>query len=169
MPPEARICHQTPGRVRIRIPSRKGDAEYFERLRGRLAGREDIVECRVNPLTAGVLLVAREADHALRALGEMDDMIRLVSGPRPRLAFSQVAPLERLDRFLKDMSRGFLGLNDIFFNGMLLTGLAQILRGRIEAPPWYTAFLVAHTIYFRSIKGEADTGVAAEAMDMDAD
>jgi hypothetical protein len=165
-PPEARVSHRTRSRVRVRIPSRRGDAGYFETLRERLSRHRDVEDIRVNPLTGSLLLVASEgARDALRVLDEFEDLLSLVEAPKEplaRISDQTVQPIFKLDKRLNQMTGGLFGMNDLVFNGMIAMGLFQIFRGRIEAPPWYTAFLVAHSIYFRAMRGEdavIETGI----------
>jgi hypothetical protein len=149
------------------VPSRRGDAGFFEALRERLSLNPEVEEVRVNPLTGSLLLVASEgAREAVHALDGLADLLALAKPARPplvSLSRQTVQPVIALDSRLQGLTGGQFGMNDLVFNGMIALGLLQILRGRIEPPPWYTAFLVAHSIYFRAMRGEdAVTGEGIE-------
>src|SRR5690349_17388730 len=55
-PPRARICHSSPGRVRVRIPERRYDTEYFNAIRELISAWPGVESVEVNPVTAGMLV-----------------------------------------------------------------------------------------------------------------
>lgn len=71
MIPRARVVHATPGRVRLKIGSKRGDAAYFQALLHALAEVEGVDRLQANPQTASVLLefssggLRRVSDEAL--------------------------------------------------------------------------------------------------------
>lgn len=56
MPPIAYVVHSLPGRVRLRVPSRRGDRRYFSQLPGMLQNVSGIAILRVNPAAGSVVL-----------------------------------------------------------------------------------------------------------------
>ncbi len=62
MIPDAHVSHGMARRLRIKIPSKKGDVSYFSTLRERLASCPGIEEIRVNPQT-GSALISYECDR----------------------------------------------------------------------------------------------------------
>ncbi len=54
MLPVAYIEHQIPGRMRLRVPERRGDVAFFERVVGALSKLSDVVELDGSPLTASI-------------------------------------------------------------------------------------------------------------------
>ncbi|MEZ0167989.1 hypothetical protein [Microvirga sp. TS319] len=52
----AHIVHRIAGRLRIKVPGRRHDAQYFQNLRRRLIDHPEIVDIKVNPCTASVLI-----------------------------------------------------------------------------------------------------------------
>src|SRR5689334_17759009 len=67
--PRARICHVSPGRVRVRIPERRYDAQYFAAVRELVSAWPGVESVEVNPVTAGVL-VRFAADPGGFSLGD---------------------------------------------------------------------------------------------------
>jgi hypothetical protein len=63
LPPDAYASHHTAGRFRIRIPSKKGDAAFFESLKALGGQFPNIHEVQVNPVT-GSLLIKHSLDPA---------------------------------------------------------------------------------------------------------
>jgi hypothetical protein len=50
MPSSAIIEHQLPGRLRLRIPTRRGDVSFFQGLVHALSERPDVKEIDATPL-----------------------------------------------------------------------------------------------------------------------
>jgi hypothetical protein len=56
MTPVAYIEHQLPGRVRLRVPSRRGEVPFFEKVVRELSKHPAIRELTANPLTGSITL-----------------------------------------------------------------------------------------------------------------
>src|SRR5947209_11616333 len=54
--PQARVCHYASGRLRVKIPEKRRDEAFFDKLREHLSGWDSIERVEVNPLTASVLV-----------------------------------------------------------------------------------------------------------------
>jgi hypothetical protein len=54
--PRAHVAHASGGRTRLRVPERRGDAEFFAALAARLAELEGVHDVRARALTAGLLI-----------------------------------------------------------------------------------------------------------------
>src|SRR5437660_7157158 len=54
--PAARITHFTPRRLRIKVPEKRRDRDFFDTVAERLATWESIERVETNPLTASVLI-----------------------------------------------------------------------------------------------------------------
>ncbi len=66
------IAHQTSGRVRIDLPAKRGDAAYFSTLSQQMAGLDEVLAVRTNPIT-GSLIVEYDGpfDTLLRRFDDM--------------------------------------------------------------------------------------------------
>ncbi len=53
---EAHVAHLLPGRVRLRVPSRRGDMEFFEAAAEWLGRTPSIGSVQVNPRTASIVM-----------------------------------------------------------------------------------------------------------------
>jgi hypothetical protein len=53
------VAHRTSSRIRIKIPDRQRHRAYFEALKRALLDHPDILDVRVNPLTASVIIECR--------------------------------------------------------------------------------------------------------------
>lgn len=145
MIPVARVEHASPGRLRLRIVGRRGQADYFETVRGRLAQEASVREVHIDPRTGSVLLlVAASADAAalLRRAAELGLFSITGTTTATRPDTDSWAPLRRLGRLTAPgaAASGPLAL-------ALLAGAAvQGWRGRWAAPAvtltWYALQLL---------------------------
>jgi hypothetical protein len=65
MPPLARLAHSLPGRKRVKIDEKRGNAAYFATLEKELAGCHGIVAVEANPLTGTALISPNTEDTSL--------------------------------------------------------------------------------------------------------
>jgi len=155
--PEAHLCSQTSGRVRIRIPSKKGDPVYFAGLKdlvSKFPGVQDVV---VNPQT-GSLLVLHDLDVRgvdLSTLGSHTEMIGLfriapVQAGQGSVSQRVTDVFRDANRGVQRFTRGELDLPTLVFIGLLGLGVAQIARGKLTAPAWYVAFWYAFNVFMKA-------------------
>jgi hypothetical protein len=67
MIPAAYIEHQLPGRVRLRVPSKRGEVPFFEKVVRELSKHPAVHELTATPLTASIMLQYVEPLHAITA------------------------------------------------------------------------------------------------------
>jgi hypothetical protein len=56
MLPTAAIEHRLPGRLRLKVPSRRGDVRFFESVVRALSAHDAVEELKANPLTGGIII-----------------------------------------------------------------------------------------------------------------
>ncbi len=134
--PQASVCHRSAGRLRIRIASRRGDADYFAKVVKDLSGLRQVKHLAANPLTGRVPLM-----HSL------------------------VQPVAGVDRSLRAVSGGKVDLPSAIFLALLGTGIYELVRGRFSAPPWYTAFWYAFGLVSMYVIEKAAQGDPARTAD----
>ena len=148
--PEAYIRHQSTRRIRIKIASRKGNAGYFDRCRNTLERFRSFERMEVNLLTGSILVVGENVDiDALAEYGKTQRLFNLRdrnSSPAP-MTRQLVSRLENLSTGINRLSLGEMDLAGILLLLLLISGFAELLRGKIRMPPWYTAFWYAFGIY----------------------
>lgn len=138
VPVPARIVHQMPGRLRLSMRERRGDAAYFGRLAQQLAGLDGVHRVRSNPPAASIVV---EFEGALEALMEG---LR-ASGLLAFDAAVKRAPMLDVGSTAATQLVSGRELNPMFMAGLgfALFGLLQSLRGRVEVPAmtafWYAA------------------------------
>jgi hypothetical protein len=148
--PGALICHQSPQRLRIKIASRKGNAGYFEKLQATLASWRTFDKLEANALTGSVLIVDDQIDvnEIAEYAGSRNlfDLMHRNNSHSP-MTTQLVSHLENLNKNIRKLSTGEMDLAGILLLTLLISGLAELLRGNIRMPPWYTAFWYAFGIY----------------------
>lgn len=153
MTDEAIVCHQTTDRVRLRIPSRKGDAAFFAQVRTQLEAVPEITRVETSSLTGSVLLRCRgSSERVLESLRRGNLLpIRERTPVRRPLAVRTVAGFREIDAWVERSSGGELDLPSVALVGLIVAGVYQIMRGNFAAPAWYTAFWYAAGIALKAV------------------
>lgn len=166
--PKARVSHQSRKRLRIRIPSERGNEAYFARLREVLAGHQGVEAVEINRLTGSVLLLGDGLDpQAVRAVGQEKGLFGIEAtgnpgrNPPSHLPGVAVKPLQGLQNGMDQLTGGNLNLSGLIFFALLGTGVHQILRGNFTAPPWYTAFWYAFGVFTKQLVDKAGQNQSA--------
>lgn len=152
--PAAHIGHRTAERIRIKIPSRKGETAYFFAVKEALLKNASMDSLEVNPDTGSVLVKGAQVDVAsIASAGEKSALFKLETRPPKVEPLSKkiAAPFHDLGRSINRFSGGELDLQGAAFLGLLGVGLYQLVRGDLKAPPWYVAFWYALGIFTRHI------------------
>ncbi|WP_455281525.1 HMA2 domain-containing protein [Cupriavidus necator] len=76
-PEDAQLSHVLPGRLRVKVPTRRHDAAYFEELVRRLSECDGVDEVSVNPMTSSVLIIHSTSDDAVAAYALQQGLFRL--------------------------------------------------------------------------------------------
>jgi len=152
--PEAFVAHVSHGRIRVKIPGRKNDRDYFSQLKKYLEPWPGIKKVQTNPLTGSVLVL-----HTLE-LKNLDDL-KTMSDYSEMLGLFKVAPPETSDTSVaRSLAGGFAGLNQsvkgvtagavdlptLGFFGLLGVGIWQMSRGDVAVPAitalWYASSIL---------------------------
>lgn len=156
MLPDAYLSHMTSGRLRVKIPSRKGNISYFASLGEKLSGLDGVEKVKVNPLT-GSALITHNANRAMIAEYAMaNDLFSLKgldsypTGLQRRLSET----FNGLNVHLKGLTGGEVDIRGLAFLLLLSAGIYQIGKGNITALPWYAAFWYALNIFLKAKPGK---------------
>jgi|SRR5208283_1130050 len=158
MIPEAILCHSTPGRFRVKVPSRKGDAVYFSNLKDNFARFEGVKEVEVNALTGSVVFTQAADLKAISFFAEehlLFRLIKLASGT-PALSRNVVKSFRDFDKRVKRFTGNELDVPGVAFLTLLGFGIYDISRGNFAAPAWYTAFWYSLNIFLKSVSHTTD-------------
>jgi hypothetical protein len=173
MIPEAHVSHRMTRRLRIKIPSKKGDVSYFSTLREQLSALPGVEEITVNPQIGSALILYTGKTQNLVKLAEKNGLFQLkrVGRARPTL-FDRVADtFKTYNTNLKQVTDGEVDVPTLVFLSLLVSGIWQIARGSVAMPAWYTAFYYALGVFARSQVDELDEGeeLVEEFGDIDGD
>jgi hypothetical protein len=156
MIPVATIAHYTPGRVRFRLPSQKGNRAYFAETAEVLARELDPDRLEANPATGSLLILDRDLDlDSVLKTAEDEGLFRREAALPAPLAREAIAPLRALSERLRETTFGRIDLANLAFFALLGVGTYQLLRGNLRSPPWYTAFWYAMGIYVKHVADKA--------------
>ena len=161
MTPEARIVHRMGGRLRLKIPSKKGDYRYFDLAEQTFKGCEPIHEISSNPATGGMLIQFSGAAEAILAFAQNKQLFTVVQDIEPTTDFHQgvKASFNSIDRQVKGWTQGSINLGGLAFVALMGAGIFQIARGNLTAIPWYSAFWYALGIFSKSADTKAPPAV----------
>lgn len=150
--PRAVVVHASPDRQRIRIPSRRGDRDYFVKVH-QAAVQAPIEIVRANVLTGSILFQGKKADpESIARFGSDNNLFRIEPAlPAPALAKRISAPVTTVDGTIKHLTAGQLDLPGALFILLLFTAVYEIARGRFRTPPWYTAFWYAFGLFTKAL------------------
>jgi hypothetical protein len=152
MLPAAHISHRTTGRLRVKIPSRKGDQAYLLSVKEHFSGLEGVEAVEINPLTASVLITHSSDERAIAQYARSSNLFVLQG------LDSSPAGLQRriskafgnINSQLKTATSGEIDVGGLAFVVLMGFGVYQISVGNLTALPWYAAFWYALNIFLKS-------------------
>lgn len=152
MAPKGNCVHVAPGRVRVRVPERRGNAAFFARAREVLAACPGIEEVTINAATGSILLRHRADLPDIAAFAAERGIFLLAEAGRKKRQFYQtvVGAYRTADERISRLSGGEIDLPGAATLSLAAAGLYQISKGRFGAPAWYTAFWYALNIFLKA-------------------
>jgi hypothetical protein len=153
MIPEAIVCHSTPGRFRIKVPSRKGNAAYFSNLKDHFTRFAGVKEVEANAVTGSVVLLHAADIKTISVFAEEQSLFRLIKleTATPALSRNVVKAFRDFDKGVKRFTGNELDVPGVAFLTLLGFGIYEIGRGNFAAPAWYTAFWYSLNIFLKSV------------------
>jgi hypothetical protein len=135
--PQAYVVHETPTRLRLKIPARRHDKAYFGEASRILAEKLPAARIDANPVTASILISGPDSS---RLVIENGGPFRISLEPESQVgALGQ--QLQALNQRLLTMSAGRVDARAYIILALLLSAMFQIARGRVFAPAvtllWY--------------------------------
>lgn len=139
----AAIVHRLPGRIRLRLQEKRGDADFFSMLSADFSGLDGVQHVKTNASTGSIVIEFSGTQEALvERLREHDVVVEaLENGHAAHGGMPKAIDMHPL---LLVSGRN---INAMFMIGTLLVvaGIVQTLRGKIVAPalPTFWAALEA--------------------------
>jgi hypothetical protein len=149
MLPAAHLIHRTRDRLRLRVPSRRGQTSYFEQLVDSLADLPGVERIETNPVTGSVLLspaidVAPLAQHAER--NGLFVLITDMEAAAVPLAAGLARNFQDVNHQIRRLTGGNLDLASTGFIALVGAAVIQLQRGHVLGPAstllWYASGLL---------------------------
>lgn len=165
MLPAGCISHEIPGRMRVQIPERRRDEQFFVRVRQELAAEQGIRQVSTNPLTGSVLLFHDLDAARLAAIAETHQLFRLVQSQLERPPRTRSGTDGDHRSFGRSFGGSFAHFQPSSHYGRLalaLVGLAafEAMQGNVRAPA-VTVLWYALRLWQRSVADSAPLPGAA--------
>ncbi len=146
--PEAFIVHSTINRLRLRIPSKRGDYEYFQTISDKCSNFPETIT-KANPLTGSLLIVHTMKQEDMIALLNKLGMFRIKTQQKSKgkLHRDIESVFAKMDKGITKATGGELNLTMLTFLTLAGAGIFQIARGNFNALPWYTALWYAASLF----------------------
>lgn len=141
MGPKADVVHQAPGRMRIRIPSERGNSAFFAEVSRQLGECLGVTGVETNPVTASVLIRHTSSLAGILGFAREHGVFLVEEAKRVPLQKRAAANLEGISRNLQLIAGEEIDLNSAIL--VVLTGMAahQAIKGNVVAPAatlmWY--------------------------------
>jgi hypothetical protein len=154
---KAHICHLIPGRVRLRIPNRRGDIKYFTVLHRKLAVLDGVQVVVVNPSTSSLLISHSLAVNRLIEYAKAENLFE-VTPDKPSAPVSEIISGQALsvNQRLRALSFGRLDLSSLAFLVFLCLAIVQILRGQFLVPATTLLWYAMQTLVIEGRKEDQD-------------
>ena len=148
LPVDAFIGHISPGRLRVKIPSKKGDAPFFNSLQALFACLPGVQSITTNPATGSLLILHTLDEATVRDLLQSYNLCPGVNNKKaPSAVHGEIAGIfQGWDHQVKNFSHGALNLEALVAITLIGASLYQISRGRFTALPWYNGLWYAFSL-----------------------
>lgn len=127
--PAAEVIHSMPGRARLRIASRRGDAAFFAGIAAGLEAHPGVSKVEVSPLTGSIVIRHRPSLAELSSTAERAGLFKVCAAARTEEPLSREWPRLPIDPKL------------VAAAGLGAIALWQLARGKALPPAltlaWY--------------------------------
>jgi hypothetical protein len=123
-PISAYLVHKIPGRARLRIPGRRRDTGFFQRVQDNLAHCPDVSLVEVAPATGSVLIFHQGGLDRVRRFARQHNLFELKSRESKPIPLGKRVSLQLgvMDKYVQHVSGGTLDISGIAF---LIMGTAS--------------------------------------------
>jgi hypothetical protein len=150
--PPARISHFTARRLRIKVPEKRRNTDFFTAAAERLATWESVERVETNPLTASVLIHFSDPERLFLEAAVKNDLFDIDfesafgASAAPAVTEAAVRSFETADNALRRWTENQIDMRGVLFVLLLAGGVLQLLRRRLDAPAptllWYAGDLI---------------------------
>ena len=163
MIPDAVIAHASRGRLRVKIPSQRGNLVALKSCGDQFASCPGVLSIEVNPATGSMLLIHQTTLAEIAEYARSKNLFVLKEQKSSKEPSESVRrnvgeTFKSLDRQIQSLTGGDLDLNGFAFAALIIAGTAQILAGNAGPIPWFAAYWYAFHLYSRTQEGEKKQG-----------
>ncbi len=157
MIPAAVIAHTSTGRLRIRVPSQKGNLAALKSYGDQLAACPGVLSIEVNPSTGSILLLHQTTVREIAEYARSGDLFSLEEQKSSRVRSAELnrnlgETFKSFDRQIQNLTDGDMDLSGFAVAALIVAGSAQILTGNAGAIPWSAAYWYAYNLHSRTTK-----------------
>ncbi|HTP04249.1 MAG TPA: hypothetical protein VMM54_03715 [Nitrospirota bacterium] len=158
MIPDAVIAHASTGRLRVRIPSQKGNLAALKSQGDQLAACPGVLSIEVNPATGSILLIHQTTMSAIAEYARSKNLFSLEEQKGPKVPSADLRrnlgeTFRSVDRQIQNLTDGDMDLKGVALVALIVMGSAQILTGNAGAIPWFAAYWYAYHLYSKTDEG----------------
>ncbi|MBF0117511.1 MAG: hypothetical protein HQK79_01650 [Desulfobacterales bacterium] len=149
----AMVSHNSIGRLRVKVPSRKKDINYFFSAKEKLLNLTGVSSVDINPLTGSILilheleqsLILKFAEDENLFIGEVEHCSQ-PSNFHDNISIAFAACNEKI----KENSKGTINMGGLLTLLLVGAGAYQIYKGNFEMLSWSGAFWYAYNIFLKT-------------------
>ncbi len=140
------------GRLRLRVPSKKGDGVYLQKIIEEFSSLPGIAQVIVNTGTSSVLFLHNLSEDAIMGHLSESGLFRLSGALTAQgdVHSGVKGCFREMSGKVEKATGGTMGISEVAFLALFGAGVMQIGRGNFTAIPWYTAFWYALNIFLKS-------------------
>lgn len=146
--PHAHVTHKMKGRVRIRVPSKRHDHQYFSHVKQKLAEIDGVQHVETNARTGSILIRHGTDLDTIRDFAEHHGLFTIAAAAEAVLALAQKLSnrFEDIDQSVIEATRGNMDLRSIMLVTLGGAAVIQALRKDVLPPAfnlvWYALVLI---------------------------
>jgi len=163
MIPDAVIAHESKGRLRIKIPTQRGNLGSLKSYGDQIASCPGVLSIEVNPVTGSMLLIHQTTAGQIAEYARSKNLFSLKEQksskePSADLRRNIGETFKSIDWQIQSLTDGDLDLSGFALVALIVAGTAQILAGNAGPIPWFAAYWYAFHLYSRTQEGEKKKG-----------
>lgn len=160
--PAATLVHETEGRIRLRIPDKRGDRAYFDAAGRALASCPGVRRVSASPLTGSLLILHSGSFDSVSSFARDQALFQVVPAPPPETFTNIADEMRRLEERLRSGSEQRWGIAGVTFYGLVGASIWQAIQGRI-LPPTVTLLFQAMNIFKQASEAESKARARASS------
>jgi Heavy metal associated domain 2 len=157
---DAVVSHSSPGRLRIKIASLKGEEKALAEWKEQLAQCPGVSSVDISPVTGSILLIHQTSIDAIAEYARRKELFLLQQARQIQgrgsgnLHQNITETFKGMDEKVRNLTDGDMNMGGLAFVVLVGAGVIQILNGNAGALPWYGAFWYAFNIFLKSKEPE---------------